>query len=380
MLRPVAVLLAGLVIALALLQALLFREPGAAPAPSAAPAPLTAETFSRAYQLINAGRAEEAARLLQPAPPQSSCDQVKAMLHLEQMAGRPREAARLAREHLRSHPQDTHVASLLAQALLFALAAEGATPAASLAEVRELIGGLTPAADPIFPGALSALHAQLAFLEHRWAEAEREAGAAIRLGVPEGEAWDLLIMRMDLMLRAGRDAEARAVLSTLQRRLDRFQEPVFYQLYPLREGALLMRLHFGERITRADVAACEASRRHFLAQGIRPTLDLDLAPYLSRCADSQRRGDLPGQRQAFRDLLEALRRPHAPTCFYGEAVHFRLAQAVSLLFVGDLLAREGDVAGAKALYEEAARFRPGDRAAARRLRLLHGRKAHTPPG
>ncbi len=301
------------------------------PAPPAATPTVASDWRTAAGQHRRLGHFDQAARLLQDAYAATKDPEAwRMLLGVREDLGDARALVGEARAFLQAWPGDPEGQWILARGLTFAAATHPGDPqaaawideAAALADRLEK-AGFRPAEAP---GGVVALKMQVAFLRHQWAEADRLAVEALKLGSTSGETADIVSLRFDLALRDGRPKDAEALLDQALAIVESWKQPSYYQLRTFREEALIVReAFFDEPFTAADLDRLAALHRELREKGfVDPTLPQD--DEASRTQEVMRewvamreRGDRQGQLQMLQAQLAATP-AHQPRCFYSEAV------------------------------------------------------------
>jgi tetratricopeptide (TPR) repeat protein len=284
-----------------------------------------------AGDLRRLGRFDESAALLRQAyATHGDPEAWRSLLSVLEDIGDARQQVREARAFLQAFPEDPVGRWLLARGLLFAAATHPQDPqfqdwvdeADRLAAILEK-EGFRPAEAP---GGVVVLKMQAAFLRQRWAEADRLAAEALALGSTPGETADIVSLRFDLALRAGRLKEAEGYLDQALAMVESWDQPSYYQLRTFREEALIVReAFFDQPFTAADLDRLQLLHQELRERGfVDPTLPQD--DEASRTQEAMRAWVSmreSGNRQEQLQMLEAqLASPpaHKPRCFYSEAV------------------------------------------------------------
>ncbi|NMA28704.1 MAG: hypothetical protein GX934_13185, partial [Burkholderiales bacterium] len=228
-------------------------------APQAPPPAVVGDWRTSAGELRRLGRFDESAALLRQAyATHGDPEAWRSLLSVLEDIGDAREQVREARAFLEAHPEDPTGRWLLARGLLFAAATHPQDPqfqnqvdeAERLAIALEK-DGFRPAEAP---GGVVILKMQAAFLRQRWDEADRLAAEALELGSTPGETADIVSLRFDLALRAGRLEEAEGYLDQALALVESWERPSYYQLRTFREEALIVREAFFDKpFTAADL-------------------------------------------------------------------------------------------------------------------------------
>lgn len=361
LLLAAAVLLAGLVA--------LSRLPARPPAPAAGADPM---------RLRVQGRFAEAAEIHRDRYRRSGATRdLQALLGVLEDTGDSRQVVREARAGLERHPGDARLQAILARGLLFAAATFPQDPErpAWIGEAKALSRELEARGhrDPDWPASLTLLQMQIAYLEQRWEEADALAERALELGTSPGESADVVALRFDLALRAGKLDEAEALLDRAAAIVEGWDMPSYYFLRTFLEEMLILReIYFSRPFTAADLDRLEARHRTLRAQGlVDPTLESDAEAAgahesMRAWIAAREAGDTEAQ---LRLIEQALAQPpqHAPRCFYSEAVMSPFRAVYFHYLAGDLCRRLGRAAEARSHYEQALGAHPGDVLLQRRL-------------
>jgi len=284
-----------------------------------------------AGELRRLGRFDESAAILRQAyAAHGDPEAWRSLLSVLEDIGDAREQVREAQAFLEAHPEDLVGRWLLARGLLFAAATHPQDPQfqAWVDEADRLAAtlekeGFRPAEAP---GGVVILKMQAAFLRQRWAEADRLAAEALALGSTPGETADIVSLRFDLALRAGRLKEAEGYLDQALGLVESWAQPSYYQLRTFREEALIVReAFFNEPFTAADLDRLQVLHQELRERGfVDPTLPQD--DEASRTQEAMRAwvamresGNRKGQLRMLEDQL-ASPPAHKPRCFYSEAV------------------------------------------------------------
>lgn len=264
-------------------------------------------------------------------------------------AGRVEAAVAEGRLLVQQFPRDSGALSLCARALLFRNSItrqpeELAEARLLMQAVRELTRG---AEQP--PGHV-ALEAQLAYLSGDYAAAARAAEAALSdPGTYYPESLDLQVMQVDLALRRGDRATAAEGVEKVLEESTRARDGAYYELYPIREGAMWVRHAFLDGPFRGDDArAAVAVYDRLQGLGVVGKFPVgEVFRFRDRYAELLAAGDREGMAQETAGFWEVFPPPHTPTCFYGEAVHLPLVRAATALRLAQLHRSGGDEAAAR---------------------------------
>ena len=319
-------------------------------APQAPPPAVVGDWRTSAGELRRLGRFDESAALLRQAyATHGDPEAWRSLLSVLEDIGDAREQVREARAFLEAHPEDPTGRWLLARGLLFAAATHPQDPqfqnqvdeAERLAIALEK-DGFRPAEAP---GGVVILKMQAAFLRQRWDEADRLAAEALELGSTPGETADIVSLRFDLALRAGRLEEAEGYLDQALALVESWERPSYYQLRTFREEALIVReAFFDQPFTAADLDRLQLLHQELRERGfVDPTLPQDdeasrTQEVMRAWVSMRESGDRQGQMQMLEDQL-ASPPAHQPRCFYSEAVASPF-RPVYLHFLAGKVARE----------------------------------------
>lgn len=301
-------------------------------------------------ELVRLGRFDEAEAALRKRIAEGGGAQARTQLTgvlLE--AGRVDAAVAEGRLLVEQAPRDPGALSLYARALLFRNSITRRPE--ELAQARLLLGavGELTAGRPQPPGNL-ALHAQLAYLAEDYAGAERAAEVAqADPGTFYPESLDLQVMQVDLALRRGDRATAARGMEAVLEESTRARDDAYYELYPIREGAMWVRHAFLGGPFQADEArAAVAVYDRLQGLGVVGKFPVgEVFRFRDRYAALLAGGDPAALLQETVRFDGAFPPPHTPTCFYGEAIHLPLVEAATALRVAQLRRAQGDEAGAR---------------------------------
>lgn len=304
----------------------------------------------RASELVRLGRFGEAEAALRREV--AADGDLQGALRLQGVlleAGRVDAAVAEGRLLVQRFPHDSSALSNCARALLFRNSItrkpeELAEARLLMRTVRELTRG---AEQP--PGHV-ALEAQLAYLSGDYPTAARAAEAALSdPGTHYPESLDLQAMLVDLALRRGDRATAADGLDKVLEESTRARDGAYYELYPIREGAMWVRHVFLDGpFRRNDARAAVAVYDRLRGLGVVGKFPLrKIYRFRDRYAELLAAGDREGMAQETAGFWAEFPPPHTPTCFYGEAVHLPLVRAATALRLARLHRAGGDEAGAR---------------------------------
>jgi len=382
--RVIAVLVLG-VLVLGVCQLLLRPAPPqpapVAPAP-ASPAVRDPHVLGTAMRLRIQGQFRQAEELLQQEYNTTfdpACGRM--LLAIREDSGDPDALVKESRAFLQREPSDRFGQWMLARGLLFAAAThpEDRDVTTWLDQATGLVQKLESARyePPDSRGGLAVLRTQIAFMRRQWAEADRLAQKSLKVGTTEGESAELVAMRCDLAIRAGRLGDAEALLDRALAMMESWKQPVYYMLRTHQEDALIVReVYFGQPFTKQDLDALDAYHRRLRETGVVDPLSKTddykrMHKSMRTWLDLRERGDAAGQLSMIETALaNEESSPDTVRCFYSEAIVRPFKRAYFHVAAGDLCKALGRKDDARAHYEKALKSHPDDRIIQLRMKQL----------